>query len=179
MQIHMMRKRLLYLCYLKYFFENPKLIFFFQFPVGVIGASTVFIYIYLSYKVYRYKAKLRAKNIKQEDLASALRETTGLIASNVHHLQTLQDSSHKKTVLVNNIKRYNTMKKLDIGDKPKSSASHGKILIFVYQLYLELSNIIGFIYNPNCLCNFRPLPYFVLWTELRGTFWLRNWNQGK
>ena len=113
-------------------------------------------------------------------MVSALRETTGLIASNVHHLQTLQDSSHKKTVLVNNIKRYNTMKKLDIGDKPKSSASHGKILIFVHLfLYLELSNIIDFIYNPNFLCNFRPLPYFALWTELRGTFWSRNWNQGK
>ena len=86
---------------------------------------------YLSYKVYRYKAKLNAKNIKQQGLVSALRDTTGLITGNVHHLQTLQDSSHKKTNMEKKIKRYNTMKKLEIGDKPKSSASHGKILIFV------------------------------------------------
>ena len=88
-------------------------------------------YIYLSYKVYRYKAKLRAKNKKQVDFVLALRETTGLITNNVHHLQTLQDSSHQKAVIAKNIKRYKTMKKLEIGDKPKSSASHGKILIFV------------------------------------------------
>ena len=40
-------------------------------------------------------------------------------------------SSDKKTV-GNNAKRYyTTTKKLEIGDKPKSSASHGKILIVV------------------------------------------------
>ena len=65
-------------------------------------------------------------------MVSALRETTDLITNNVHHLGTLQNSSHKKRVTVNNIKRNKTMKKLEIGDKPKSSASHGKILIFVY-----------------------------------------------
>ena len=68
-------------------------------------------------------------------MVSALRETTGLITSNVHHLQTLKDSSHKRTDIEKKIKRYNTIKKLEIGDKPKSSASHGKILIFVYTIY--------------------------------------------
>ena len=71
-------------------------------------------------------------------MVSALRETTGLITNNVHHLQTLQDSSHQKAVIANNIKRYNTIKKLEIGDKPKSSASHGKILIFVYIHHFKL-----------------------------------------
>ena len=67
----------------------------------------------------------------------ALRETTGLITNNVHHLQTLQVSSHKKTV-GNNAKRYySTTKKLEIGDKPKSSASHGKILIVVNIFYYD------------------------------------------
>ena len=87
----------------------------------------------------------------------ALRETTGLITNNVHHLQTLQDSSHQKAVIANNIKRYNTIKKLEIGDKPKSSASHGKILIFV-QIYFKLINIVTYIDNPNLFCNLRSLP---------------------
>ena len=47
------------------------------------------VYIYLSYKVYRYKAKLAAKNVHAHTLASAIRGTTGLIATNVHHLQTI------------------------------------------------------------------------------------------
>ena len=33
----------------------------FQFPIGAIGALTFLIYIYLSYKVYRHKVKLKAK----------------------------------------------------------------------------------------------------------------------
>ena len=40
------------------------------------------------------------------------------------------------------------MKKLEIGDKPKSSASHGKILIFV-QIYFLKYNL----YNFNKLIN--------------------------
>ena len=102
-----------------------------------MGSTTMIVYIFLSYKVYRYKAKLGARKIKQQGLASALRETTGLITSNVHHLQTLQDSDHKKPYIENNIKKNNTIRKLEIGDKPKSSASHGKILIVVNIFYYD------------------------------------------
>ena len=87
--------------------------------------------------MYRYKENLVAKNVKNLGVVSALWETTGFITNNVHHLQTLQVSSHKKTV-GNNAKRYyTTTKKLEIGDKPKSSASHGKILIVVNIFYYD------------------------------------------
>ena len=93
------------------------------------------VYIYLSYKVYRYKAKLAAKNIKKQGLVSALRDTTGLITNNVHHLQTLQNSSHKRTPIEIKIQKYNATKRLEIGDKPKSSASHGNKLLYVYDIH--------------------------------------------
>ena len=93
------------------------------------------VYIYLSYKVYRYKAKLAAKNDHAHTLASAIRGTTGLIATNVHHLQTINlqplDRNHG-----NIAENENHRRKILIGDKPKSSASHGYIIILVCILYI-------------------------------------------
>ena len=94
-----------------------------------MGSTTMIVYIYLSYKVYRYKAKLAARNAHAYTLASAIRATSGVIATNVHHLQTinLQPLGRRD----NNVENKNEMRKILIGDKPKSSASHGYTLILV------------------------------------------------
>ena len=99
-----------------------------------MGSTTMIVYIYLSYKVYRYKAKLAARNAHAYTLASAIRGTTGIIATNVHHLQTinLQPLGRRD----NNVENKNEMRKILIGDQPKSSASHGYILILVCILYI-------------------------------------------
>ena len=86
------------------------------------------VYIYLSFKVYRYKAKLAAKNALAYTLTSAIRGTTGLIATNVHQLQTIDS---QPVVRRDNQINENQGRKILIGDKPKSSASHGYILILV------------------------------------------------
>ena len=98
-----------------------------------MGSTTMLVYIYLSYKVYRYKAKLAARNAHMHTLASAIRGTTGLIATNVHHLQTivLQPVGRRD----NQVDNENQRRKILIGDKPKSSASHGYILILVNIYY--------------------------------------------
>ena len=95
-----------------------------------MGSTTMLVYIYLSFKVYRYKAKLAAKNALAYTLTSAIRGTTGLIATNVHHLQTI-DSQPVVRRRDNQIENENQGRKILIGDKPKSSASHGYILILV------------------------------------------------
>ena len=106
----------------------------FQFPIGAMGSTTMIVYIFLSYKVYRYKAKLAARNAHAYTLASAIRATSGVIATNVHHLQTinLQPLGRKDNHVENQIER----KKILIGDKPKSDASHGYIPILVCILYI-------------------------------------------
>ena len=106
----------------------------FQFPIGAMGSTTMIVYIFLSYKVYRYKAKLAARNAHAYTLASAIRATSGVIATNVHHLQTinLQPLGRRD----NNVENKNERRKILIGDKPKSSASHGYILILVCILYI-------------------------------------------
>ena len=97
-----------------------------------MGSTTMVVYIYLSYKVYRYKAKLAARNAHAYTLASAIRGTTGIIATNVHHLQTinLQPLGRGR----NDVENQNERKEILIGDKPKSSASHGYFLILVCTL---------------------------------------------
>ena len=101
-----------------------------------MGSTTMVVYIYLSYKVYRYKAKLAARNAHAYTLASAIRGTTGIIATNVHHLQTinLQPLGRRR----NDVENQNERKEILIGDKPKSSASHGYILILVIMCYHSL-----------------------------------------
>ena len=94
-----------------------------------MGSTTMIVYIVLSYKVYRYKAKLAARNAHAYTLASAIRATSGVIATNVHHLQPLGRRD-------NNVENKNEKRKILIGDKPKSSASHGYILILVCILYI-------------------------------------------
>ena len=93
------------------------------------------VYIYLSYKVYRYKAKLAAKNAHAHTLATAIRGTTGLIATNVHHLQTINLQPLNRRDNHGN-ENENQRRKILIGDKPKSSASHGYIPILVCILYI-------------------------------------------
>ena len=94
-----------------------------------MGSTTILVYIYLSYKVYRYKASLLAKGTHTHTLASAIRGATGLIANNVHHLQTIELQPLGRRD--NHAENANDRRKILIGDKPKSSASHGYILILV------------------------------------------------
>ena len=101
-----------------------------------MGSTTILVYIYLSYKVYRYKARLLAKGAHTHTLASAIRGATGLIANNVHHLQTIELQSLGGRD--NHVENANDRRKILIGDKPKSSASHGYILILVIMCYHSL-----------------------------------------
>ena len=94
-----------------------------------MGSTTMIVYIYLSYKVYRYKAKLAARNVHAYTLTSAIRGTTSIIATNVHHLQTINLQPLDRRG--DNVENQNERRKILIGDKPKSSASHGYILILV------------------------------------------------
>ena len=98
-----------------------------------MGSTTILVYIYLSYKVYRYKARLLAKGAHTHTLASAIRGATGLIANNVHHLQTIELQPLGRRD--NHVENANDRRKILIGDKPKSSASHGYILILVIMCY--------------------------------------------
>ena len=99
-----------------------------------MGSTTMIVYIYLSYKVYRYKAKLAARNVHAYTLTSAIRGTTSIIATNVHHLQTINLQPLDRRG--DNVENQNERRKILIGDKPKSSASHGYILILVCILYI-------------------------------------------
>ena len=101
-----------------------------------MGSTTMIVYIYLSYKVYRYKAKFAARNAHAYTLASAIRGTTGIIATNVHHLQTINLQPLDRRG--DNVENQNERRKILIGDKPKSSASHGYILILVIMCYHSL-----------------------------------------
>ena len=65
-----------------------------------MGSTTILVYIYLSYKVYRHKARLVAK---------------------------VQPLGRRDK----HVENANDRRKILIGDKPKSSASHGYILILV------------------------------------------------
>ena len=94
-----------------------------------MGSTTMIVYIYLSYKVYRYKAKLAARNVHAYTLTSAIRGTTSIIATNVHHLQTINLQPLDRRG--DNVENQNERRKILIGDKPKSSASHGYTLILV------------------------------------------------
>ena len=98
-----------------------------------MGSTTMLVYIYLSYKVYRYKAKLAARNAHVHPLTSAIRGTTGLVSTNVHHLQTIDLQPVDRRY--NQVDNENQRRKILIGDKPKSSASHGYILILVSIYY--------------------------------------------
>ena len=101
-----------------------------------MGSTTILVYIYLSYKVYSYKARLLAKGAHTHTLASAIRGATGLIANNVHHLQTIELQPLGRRD--NHVENANDRRKILIGDKPKSSASHGYILILVIMCYHSL-----------------------------------------
>ena len=79
------------------------------------------------------KAKLAARNVHAYTLASAIRGTTSIIATNVHHLQTMNLQPLDRRG--DNVENQNERRKILIADKPKSSASHGYILILVCILY--------------------------------------------
>ena len=90
-----------------------------------MGSTTILVYMYLSFKIYRYKAKLAARNAHAHALASSIRET---------NVKPLDRRDNQGNIVENETQR----RKILIGDKPKSSASHGYILILVSIYYYSI-----------------------------------------